>query len=361
MRTDEFDYDLPPGAVAQEPLAERDASRLLVDRGDHVEHRRTADLPDLLEPGDLVVVNDTRVLPARLHLRKTTGGAVEVLALEPRPEHRRTFAGADVWSALVKPSRRVSDGTVLYDPDGREVLVVAGSGPDSQRLVYPMGARSMTDVLGRHGSVPLPPYIDEPIEDPERYQTVFGREATSVAAPTAGLHLTDALLDRLAGRGVEVARVSLSVGAATFRPIETDDVESHVMHTERYTVPAGTWEACGRARRVVAIGTTTVRTLESAAATGTMSGETDLYIRPGHRFRMVDVLMTNFHMPRSSLLVLLAAFVGERWRELYRTALEEGYRFLSFGDAMLVENRSGRRRPPPERAGDAVPVRLRRP
>lgn len=348
MRTDEFDYHLPPEAIAQKPLAQRDASRLLVDRsldpGDlTVDHHLTSDLPDLLKPGDLVVVNDTRVLPARLRLRKRTGGAVEILALEPLPAARGDFAGADTWLALVKPGRRVPDGTVLVDEAGREVLVVAGTGPDGQRVVHPMGAIAMIDLLSRRGEVPLPPYIEGGIDDPERYQTVFADEATSVAAPTAGLHLTQAVLDGLAANGVDVARVSLSVGVATFRPIEVDDVESHTMHTERFAVPTETWEACQRAERVVAIGTTTVRTLESVAATGKLSGATDLYIRPGHRFRIVDVLMTNFHMPRSSLLVLLAAFVGDRWRDLYDVALGDGYRFLSFGDAMLVENAAGRR------------------
>lgn len=348
VRTDEFDYVLPPGSIAQRPLGQRDASRLLIDRafGDGgsraVEHRRTADLPDLLEPGDVVVVNDTRVLPARLNLCKASGGSVEVLVLDPRPELRGSHAGADVWTALVKPSRRVADGSVLHaqGPDGavgRPALVVAGPGPQGQRLVHPASPVAMTDLLDRHGSVPLPPYITEPVGDPERYQTVFADEATSVAAPTAGLHLTPRIFERLAERGIEVAHVSLSVGVATFRPIETDDVDAHVMHTERYSVPPGTWESCQRARRVVAVGTTTVRTLESVAATGDLAGATDLYIRPGHRFRVVDALMTNFHMPRSSLLVLLAAFVGERWRDLYTIALEEGYRFLSFGDAMLVE------------------------
>ena len=326
-----FDYPLPPRAVAQVPVEPRDAARLLVavDPAGGVEHRRVADLPDLLEPGDVLVVNETRVLPARLRLRKPSGGAVEVLLLEK-------VDGGGGWEALVRPSRRVAAGTTLAQGElSVEVGERLAGGRRRVRLSGPAGVAE-DELLARHGSVPLPPYVTAPLADPERYQTVYARRPGSVAAPTAGLHLTPAVLERCRARGVEVATVDLAVGLDTFRPLAVDDPADHVMHSERYRVPPATLDACRRARRVVAVGTTTVRALESAALTGAGEGRTSLFIRPGHRFRLVDVLLTNFHLPRSSLLVLLAAFYGQGWRELYSVALDEGYRFLSFGDAMLV-------------------------
>jgi S-adenosylmethionine:tRNA ribosyltransferase-isomerase len=308
----------------------RDAARLLVDHGAGraPDHRTVADLPDLVGPGDLLVVNDTRVLPARLHLRKATGGAVEVLLLV------RQHIG--VWEALVRPGRRVVPGTVLEDGGGPVVEVNAdlGDGRRSVRLL-----RDEPSVLAL-GEVPLPPYIHEPLTDAERYQTVYAARPGSVAAPTAGLHLTPAVLDRCRRRGADVATVDLEVGLGTFRPITADRVEDHDLHSERYRVPEATWSACRAAERVVAVGTTTVRALEAVAATGELVGETKLFIRPGHRFAVVDALLTNFHAPRSSLLVLVEAFVGPRWRDLYDEALAERYRFLSFGDAMLLERAS---------------------
>jgi S-adenosylmethionine:tRNA ribosyltransferase-isomerase len=321
-----YDYPLPPVAIAQVPAAPRESARLLVavDPGGGVEHRRVRDLPDLLRPGDLLVVNDTRVLPARLRLRKATGGAVEVLLLEPIESH--------IWQALVRPGRRVAEGAVLLAGDTPVVEVGA-------RLE---GGRRRVRVLADpalYGEVPLPPYIERPLEDPERYQTVYAAKPGSVAAPTAGLHLSHEVLDRCRARGVETAAVELVVGLDTFRPIEAERPEDHVMHSERYAVPEQTMAACRRAERVVAVGTTTVRALESAAATGRLEGRTDLFIHGDYPFAVVDVLLTNFHLPRSSLLLLLAAFCGERWRSLYDLALAEGYRFLSFGDAMLVARR----------------------
>jgi S-adenosylmethionine:tRNA ribosyltransferase-isomerase len=321
---DAFDYPLPASAVAQTPLEPRDAARLLValDPTASPEHRRVRDLPDLLRPGDLVVVNETRVLPARLHLRKPTGGAVEVLLLEAVEGPR--------WEALVRPGARVRPGTRLAGPDGTQVVKVGEPvGDDGRRLVT-----LLVDPF-RYGTVPLPPYITAPLDDPERYQTVYASRPGSVAAPTAGLHLTDEVLARC-----RTATVELVVGLDTFRPITADRVEDHVMHSERYRVPEATMEACEAAERVVAVGTTTVRALEAAAATGELEGRTSLFIRGDYDFKVVDVLLTNFHLPRSSLLVLLEAFVGPRWRELYDVALAEGYRFLSFGDAMLVGRRS---------------------
>ena len=337
----DFDYDLPPEAIAQHPASPRDAARLLVDDGaGGPTHRTVADLPSLVRPGDVVVVNTTRVLPARLRLRKQTGGAVEVLLLE------RTAAGP--WEALVRPARRVRPGTRLVaGPD--LTVVVGGDGTgDGTRLVdleVPAGA-DVLDVLDRHGAVPLPPYITAPLDDPERYQTVFADRPGSVAAPTAGLHLTPAVLDRCRAAGARVEAVDLVVGLGTFRPMEVDKVEDHHMHAERYRVPEATVAACHEARaaggRVVAVGTTTVRALESAALSGALEGRTELFIHRPWPWRLVDVLMTNFHLPRSSLLVLVDAFVGPRWRVLYAEALGAGYRFLSFGDAMwLVRTEPG--------------------
>jgi len=326
---DAFDYDLPAAAIAQVPAEPRDAARLLVslEAGGAAAHLQVADLAELLGPGDLLVLNDTRVLPARLRLRRATGGAVEVLLLEPDDEPR-------TWTALVRPGRRLPPGTRVEGPG---LAVVIGERID--------GGRRRVEVQGsiaEHGVVPLPPYIHATLMDPERYQTVYARRSGSVAAPTAGLHLTSALLDRCRAAGAEIARVDLAVGLDTFKPLAVDDLDAHVMHTERYSVPAATMEACGRAQRVIAVGTSTVRALESAAR-GDLEGRTDLFIRHPFEFRVVDVLLTNFHVPRSTLLVLLDAFIGARWRDLYARALDDGYRFLSFGDAMLVGRRPAER------------------
>lgn len=298
-----------------------------MDRGPGVapDHRRVLDLPALLRPGDVLVLNDTRVLPARLHLRKPTGGAVEVLLLE---EH-----GADAWEALVKPSRRVAPGTTLLGPDGFTVTVGEDLGGGRRRVTLPAGG---ADLLGAVGEVPLPPYIRTPLADPERYQTVYAHRPGSVAAPTAGLHLSEEVLAACSARGVEIAAVELQVGLDTFRPMTVERVEDHPIHEERYDVPAATLDACRQARRVVAVGTTAVRALESAAATGRLAGRTGLFIHAPYQWRVVDLLLTNFHVPRSSLLALVDAFVGPRWRDLYAEALVHGYRFLSFGDAMLL-------------------------
>ncbi|MGI9595211.1 MAG: tRNA preQ1(34) S-adenosylmethionine ribosyltransferase-isomerase QueA, partial [Acidimicrobiales bacterium] len=292
------------------------------------DHRTVAELDEILRPGDLLVVNDTRVLAARLNLFKPTGGAVEVLLLEPIGDHGR-------WQALVRPSKRVAPGTVL-ELDGRPMATVGQILPDGRRLVD-----ITPEAIDVAGQVPLPPYIHEPLADPDRYQTVFARRPGSVAAPTAGLHLTDELLARLERRGIEVARVELRVGLGTFRPITTDTIEDHDMHAEHYSVTAEVWERIRTAERVVAVGTTVVRTLESVAATGRREDDTSLFIRRGFDWRVVDMLVTNFHVPRSSLLVLVDAFVGDRWREIYRTALDQGYRFLSFGDCMLLDRAGG--------------------
>lgn len=327
MESAAFDYDLPDEAIAQTPASPRDSSRLLV-AGDHIEHLATRDFPTLLRAGDVVVLNDTRVLPARMHLTKPTGGQVEVLALEPVADGR--------WEALVRPSRRVPEGTVLHAADGAPVLQVDEPTGEGTRLVRPLGP-AMEQTLAALGSVPLPPYITAPLGDAERYQTVYADNATSVAAPTAGLHLTEAVLARCGDSGAQLVTVELSVGVGTFRPLESDVLDQHAMHSERYRVEPEAWATIRAAERVVAVGTTVVRTLESVAATGDLAGRTDLFITPGFGFQVVDALMTNFHMPRSTLLVMIEAFAGLGWRDWYATALAEGYRFLSFGDAMFVE------------------------
>lgn len=336
-----FDYDLPDDAVAQRPVEPRDRARLLDATGAVIHHRRVRDLDTLLGPGDVMVLNDTKVLRARLELCKPTGGAVEVLLLEPtgRP---------DEWQALVRPGRRVAPGTELYagagpsdggngerDGNGAPVATVGSVLSDGRRLVT-VAPGAMETV----GQIPLPPYITEPLDDPDRYQTVYAQRPGSVAAPTAGLHLTTSLLDRIRDRGVEIVTVELVVGLGTFRPITAENVVDHEMHRERFHIKPEVWRRIAGARRVLAIGTTVVRALESAGATGCLDGSTDLFIRRGFRWQVVDLLLTNFHVPRSSLLVMVDAFVGERWRSLYQEALEHDYRFLSFGDCMLL-NRAG--------------------
>jgi S-adenosylmethionine:tRNA ribosyltransferase-isomerase len=308
MRTSELDYDLPPELIAQHPAARRDESRLLVyERSSgSVRHRRFAELPEELH-GKLVVVNDTRVVPARIPIASPRG---EVLLLE-RLE-------ADVWEGLARPTRRLKAGR-RYGPV--ELLEHLGGGRWRLRLEGEP-----------RGETPLPPYITEPLADPERYQTVYAREAGSAAAPTAGLHFTPELLARL-----DVERVTLHVGLDTFRPVSEGLLEEHELHGERYEVAPATWERIHSAGRVLAVGTTTVRVLETLARGAPLAGRTELFVAPGFEFRRVDALLTNFHLPRSTLLALVMAFAGvEETRRLYRLAVQERYRFYSFGDAMLV-------------------------
>ncbi len=350
MDTAAFDYDLPEARIAQHPVEPRDSARLLVDLGPSaddgatpgVDHRHVRDLPGLLDPGDLLVVNTTRVLPARLHLVKPeTGGAAEVLLLEERPD-----LGPGCWEALVRPGGRLPPGTLVVNPVTAELLTVEVGVEldDGVRLVTLSTNRQidLADGIEATGEMPLPPYIKAALADPDRYQTVYAdpNEAHSSAAPTAGLHLTPQVLDAVAARGVRVEAVDLTVGLGTFRPIKADRIEDHPMHAERYRVPMATLDACietaERGGRVVAVGTTTVRALESAAATGQPEGQTELFIHGDFEFRVVDRLVTNFHQPRSSLLVMIDAFAGPRWRALYAQAMAGDYRFLSFGDAMLL-------------------------
>jgi S-adenosylmethionine:tRNA ribosyltransferase-isomerase len=330
MELSEFQYDLPEGFIAQRPAEPRDSARLLDarDLSDHV----FSELPTLLTPGDLVVVNTTRVRRARLRgTKEATGGVVELLLLS-----RRAQGG---WTALVAPARRMRPGVVV---DFGDVKAVITGGPHDGIVEVEFSDERHLEELG---SVPLPPYITEELDDPERYQTVYADRVGSAAAPTAGLHFTPAVLDALHERGIRRAAVELEVGIGTFRPITAANVEDHVMHRERCRVPAETAEAIAETRhrggRVVAVGTTTVRTLETFGRDdGTVDvgeTETDLFLRPGSTFRVVDALVTNFHVPGSSLLVMLAAFMGPGWKSAYETALARGYRFLSFGDAMFCE------------------------
>jgi S-adenosylmethionine:tRNA ribosyltransferase-isomerase len=348
MLTQDFDYDLPPEAIAQHP-APRGESRLLVlDREGPDRHRRIRDLPRILSPGDLLVLNNTRVIPARLFGRRIhrygeEGGRIEIFLLE------RT--GTLEWEALIRPGRRTRPGTEIGFETGltAEALEKREDGRYRIRFSEPVEGH-----LDRLGHVPLPPYIQRPDadEDRERYQTVYASQPGAVAAPTAGLHFSTGLLDEIRRAGIETAEVTLHVGIGTFRPVSAARVEEHRMDSERYEIGEAAAEAIRRTRerggRVVAVGTTVVRTLESAAREGggevrPGSGSTELFITPGYELRAVDVLLTNFHLPRSTLLMLVSAFAGrERVLAAYAEAIREGYRFYSYGDAMLVERDASR-------------------
>jgi S-adenosylmethionine:tRNA ribosyltransferase-isomerase len=309
MQSSELEYDLPPELIAQHPAERRDASRLLVyERSNSaVRHRVFADLAGEIGEGVLTVVNDTRVVPARIPIERPRG---EVLLLEA--------LGDGVWEALARPTRRLHAGA-RHGPV--QLLEHLGEGRWLVRLEG-----------GFNGETPLPPYITEPLDDPERYQTVYAHKPGSAAAPTAGLHFTPELLARL-----DVVAVTLHVGLDTFRPVAVEDLEEHPLHGERYEVEPGAWERIRGAERVLAVGTTTVRALETLARGGPLAGRTDLFVTPGFEFRRVDTLLTNFHLPRSTLLALVMAFAGvDETRELYRLAIAERYRFYSFGDAMLI-------------------------
>jgi S-adenosylmethionine:tRNA ribosyltransferase-isomerase len=311
VRTDELDYDLPPELIAQRPAERRDESRLLVYEraSDSIRHRRFRDLPE--EAGDaLVVVNDTRVLPARLRLSRPGGGEAEVLLVEA--------LGGGEWEALARPTRRLRPGMRLGPV---ELLEHLGEGRWRLRLDGEPA-----------GEAPLPPYITEPLAEPERYQTVYAERSGSAAAPTAGLHFTPELLARL-----DVERVTLHVGLDTFRPVTVDSLGEHELHSERYEVEPAAWERIRAAERVLAVGTTTTRVLESLARGAPLAGRTDLFVTPGFEFRRADALLTNFHLPRSTLLALVMAFAGvAETRRIYAEAIAARYRFYSFGDAMLV-------------------------
>ena len=352
LRVADFDFELPEELIAQEPPTERGQSRMLaVDRATGGLHdSQFSEFPSLLRAGDLLVLNDSRVIPARLYARRTLRrekekptGRIEVMLTEPAGENR--------WHALVRPGRKVAIGERLVFPahDGKIVLEaeVLERGEFGDRLLEFAPVNDFFGVLDRIGHVPLPPYIhrDDAAPDRERYQTVFSRERGSVAAPTAGLHFTPQMLDRIAARGVEIARVTLHVGLGTFAPLRVEHVDEVRLHRERYSISAETADAVNRARserrRIVAVGTTVVRTLEAAVQRAGLltahSGETDIFISPGFDFRVVGALLTNFHLPQSSLLMLVSAFAGrERVLAAYRHAVESRYRFFSYGDCMFL-------------------------
>ena len=338
LKKSDFYYDLPPELIAQTPAEPRDSSRLLVYHRDtkRIEHKIFRDILGYLKAGDVLVVNRTRVLPARLFAHTQNGGRAEVLLLKRR--------SLDEWEVLVRPGKKCRVGAKLTVNQelSLEVVSVTDSGERIVRFFY---EGAFEDVLSRAGSMPLPPYIHEKLKDPERYQTVYSKENGSAAAPTAGLHFTPELLERIRAMGVEIAEVLLHVGLGTFRPVKEENVLDHKMHSEYYEVSEEAAEIVNRARRerrrIVAVGTTSVRTLETVADEAGMlrpcKGNTEIFLYPPYRFKCVDALITNFHLPESTLLMLVSAFCSrEEVMEIYRTAVEERYRFFSFGDAMLI-------------------------
>jgi S-adenosylmethionine:tRNA ribosyltransferase-isomerase len=344
VKVSDFDYDLPAQLIAQEPVEPRDSSRLLVldRRTGRLDHRRFTDLPRYLVPGDLLVLNRTRVIPARLFgAKEGTGARVEVLLLREAGEGR--------WDALVRPGRRLRPGHEIAFGDGRLRAVVIDVGDaGTRRLEFraAAGGASVRELLAELGQVPLPPYVRRGIADPERYQTVYADREGSAAAPTAGLHFTPRLLEELRAAGVRIGLLTLHVGPGTFRPVTAERIEDHLLHREWYEVDRELADQVSAARvagrRVVAVGTTSVRTLETVAAPGGLItpgvGESGLFIYPGFRFAVIDAMVTNFHLPRSSLVMLVAALAGrEAVLGAYREAICHGYRFYSFGDAMLVQ------------------------
>ncbi len=340
MKTSDFDYDLPKSAIAQHPLPKRDDSRLLLLRrddsslNDHV----FSDLPTLMSPGDLLVLNDTQVIPARLIGSKVTGGAAEVLLLEQLTQTR--------WNALVKPGRSIRAGAEIVFAGELGCQVLEKTDDRGGRIVEFDSAEACQEIIDTVGRMPLPPYVrrDATRQDTTSYQTIYACHEGAVAAPTAGLHFTEKLLWALEQMGIDNVSLTLHVGPGTFRPVEVDDVGDHTMHSERYVVTDGTAERINQTRReggrIVAVGTTSVRTLEAVAEGGecvAKEGRTELFLTPGYEFKLVDGLITNFHLPRSTLLMLVAAFAGrESTLAAYQAALDRGYRFYSYGDAMII-------------------------
>ena len=340
LRTSDYAFDLPKELIAQDPLADRSSSRMLVLHRDTgaLEHRRFTDIASYLRPGDCLVLNDTKVIPARLlGVKKDTGAAVEILLLKRRE--------ADVWETLVRPGKKLRPGARVVFGDGRLEAQILEVEEDGNRLVRFFWEGIWEEVLDSLGEMPLPPYITHKLEDKNRYQTVYARYEGSAAAPTAGLHFTQELLQKLESMGVELVYVTLHVGLGTFRPVKVDNVAEHHMHTEAYQVNEKAAAQISRAkaegRRVICVGTTSCRTVESAAdAEGHISacsGSMDIFIYPGYRFRVMDGLITNFHLPESTLVMLVSAFAGrEQVLNAYAEAVRQKYRFFSFGDAMFI-------------------------
>ena len=330
MNLSDIDYELPEKLIAQHPVEPRDSARLLIATSpDQIEHKHVTDLVDMLEAGDVMVVNDTRVLPARLSLHRKTGGAAEVLLLEQRSSDFR------LWEALVKPASKLKPDEVL-EYFGKRVVRVGPRTEAGDTFVVEILDENPMELLQRIGAMPLPPYIRSSLTDLERYQTVYARRMASAAAPTAGLHFTPELMAKIVAKGVRVETVELVVGLDTFKPISADDPLDHLIHSEFYSVDQRVMDACRDAKRVIAIGTTATRALESVAASGQLSGRTSLFITPGFEWKVVDMMLTNFHLPKTSLLLMIESFIGPRWRDIYAEAISEQYRFLSFGDAMLL-------------------------
>lgn len=328
MLTSDLDYRLPEGLIAQRPAAPRDSSRLMVVdvQKQSIEHRSFRDLPEYLYPRDVLVLNETRVFPARLSVSRPGGGETELLFL------RELGAKGKLWEVMARPSRRLRVGMALSIGD-EEVQAVKPLGEGR----WAVTGADVPGILKRHGHMPLPPYIEATPEAEREYQTVYARDEGSAAAPTAGLHFTREVLGEVEKAGAKISRVTLHVGPGTFSPVRTEKLADHPMHAEHYSVPDEAARAVGDARRVVAVGTTVARTLESWAATGIREGESELFIYPGYRWRAVDTLLTNFHLPRSTLLAMVMSFAGEDLiREAYDIAVRERYRFFSFGDAMLL-------------------------
>lgn len=329
MSISDFDYELPEELIAQTAAEPRSSARLLIDNGPSAPTHSVVDqLGSQLRPGDVVVVNNTKVLPARIRLQRSTGGKVEMLLLEP--------VGHGEWECLLRPGGKLRSGEQLFSASGVPVVSVLGRRNSPSAATFSVSIDVGEDELFALGELPLPPYITQPPSNPDRYQTVFADRAASAAAPTAGLHLTNELISELGALGVRFLEVELIVGIDTFRPVEAERLDDHVMHTESYRVAQSVFDEVREADRVIAVGTTSTRALESAATRGQLSGRTDLFIRPGYEWKMVDLLMTNFHQPRTTLLVMIEAFVGSRWRQLYEEAISQKYRMLSFGDAMLL-------------------------
>ncbi len=339
MKTSDFYYDLPPELIAQTPLERRDSSRLLVlNKADgSVEHRHFHDILDYLNPGDCLVLNDSRVLPARLLGKRASGGAVEVLLLKD--------TGNDTWECLTKPGRKTPVGAELSFGEGLLTATVVGAREDGNKLVRFHYEGIFLELLEQLGKMPLPPYIKEELQDQERYQTVYSRVNGSAAAPTAGLHFTPELLSAIRAKGVRLAWVTLHVGLGTFRPVKAEEITDHHMHAEYCMLSAVTAAILNQTRaeggRIVCVGTTSCRTIESfAAEDGSFterSGWTDIFIYPGYRFKAMDALITNFHLPESTLIMLVSAFAGrETVLNAYKIAVEQRYRFFSFGDAMYI-------------------------
>lgn len=338
MKLSDFYYDLPKELIAQHPAEQRDHARLMLyDRqSGAVEHKHFYDLIDELHQGDVLVFNDSRVIPARLYGKKSpTGGKVEVLLLTP--------VGEDTWEVLVKPGKRALPGAVIEFPEGLTCQILDRTDFGGRIVKFEYDG-VFDDIIDKIGEMPLPPYIHEKLEDPDEYQTVYARERGSAAAPTAGLHFTDELLERIKAKGVELVFVTLHVGLGTFRPVEEENIEDHEMHSEFYSITEEAAQTINRAkaegRRIVAVGTTSIRTLESAGTTGVLqagAGWTNIFIYPGYTFHIVDALVTNFHLPESTLLMLISAMsTREKILKAYEIAVQEKYRFFSFGDAMFI-------------------------